>query len=65
MRTSVSYEWTRCAWELPPENIVVETKIHDDDGCRNQQDLKRYKGLWFFPDGSGYVYYSPTHWRFK
>ena len=19
--------------------------------------------LWFFPDGSMYVYYTPTHWR--
>lgn len=21
------------------------------------------KNLWFLPDGSMYVYYTPTHWR--
>ena len=46
-----------------PNNRVVETKIDDEKGVRNQQDLKRQDNLWFYPDGSMYVYYTPTHWR--
>ena len=46
-----------------PERIVVETKIDDDNGVRNVTTLKRQGRLWFFPDGSMYVYYEPTHWR--
>lgn len=46
-----------------PEGVVVETKIDDKDGVRNVQTLKRQGRLWFYPDGSMYVYYTPTHWR--
>ena len=46
-----------------PDGVVVETKIHDGDGARNQTQLKRSGNLWWFPDGSMYVYYRPTHWR--
>lgn len=46
-----------------PENVTVMTKIHDVNGCRNEQSLKRRGRLWFFPDGSMYVYYTPTHWH--
>ena len=49
---------------LPPENVVVETKIDDERGCRNQTLLKYESGLWFNPDGNSYVYYTPTHWRY-
>jgi hypothetical protein len=45
-----------------PEGIVVNTRIDDVDGIRNEQALKRRGRLWFFPDGSMYVYYTPTHW---
>lgn len=55
--------WTPVGRKLPPEGVVVETKIHDSDGERNVQKLKRQGGLYFFPDGSMYVYYTPTHWR--
>jgi hypothetical protein len=55
--------WTRTDESLPPEGRIVETKIHDRDGLRNEGKLKRYGGLWFVPDGSMYVYYTPTHWR--
>ena len=57
-------EWIRVCYELPPENTVVETKIDDSKGCRNEGKLYRYKNLWFLPDGSIYVYYTPTHWRY-
>lgn len=46
-----------------PENTVVLTKIHDAQGERNEQPLKRQGRLWWFADGSMYVYYTPTHWR--
>lgn len=47
----------------PPENLAVETMIKDEQGARNQTRLVRKKNLWWFPDGSMYVYYTPTHWR--
>lgn len=46
-----------------PDKQVVETKIDDHKGIRNVQALKRQGRLWFYPDGSMYVYYQPTHWR--
>jgi hypothetical protein len=54
-------KWIRVADQLPPQGQVVETKIADPD--RNQDTLKRSGNLWFIPDGSIYVYYTPTHWR--
>jgi hypothetical protein len=47
----------------PPEDVTVETKIDDGGGMRNQQLLFKRGSLWWFPDGSMYVYYTPTHWR--
>ncbi len=49
--------------ELPPDGEIVMTKIDDENGCRNEQKLKRQGNLWWFPDGSMYVYYRPTHWK--
>lgn len=46
-----------------PENIPVMTKVHDEHGTRNEQPLKRQGRLWFFVDGSMYVYYTPTHFK--
>jgi hypothetical protein len=53
-------------WEpisTAPENTIVETKIDDAEGIRNETTLRRKGRLWFFPDYSMYVYYEPTHWR--
>lgn len=44
-----------------PEKVVVLTKIDDEHGMRNEQPLKRMGRLWWYPDGSMYVYYTPTH----
>lgn len=56
--------WTALKFLRPKENIIVETKIDDNKGERNIAKLKRFSnGLWFLPDDSMYVYYSPTHWR--
>lgn len=49
--------------ETAPPDEVVNTKIDDEHGERNVQQLKRRGNLWFVPDGSVYVYYTPTHWR--
>ena len=48
---------------LAPAGDVVWTKIHDESGERNVALLRRSGNLWFFPDGSMYVYYTPTHWK--
>lgn len=55
--------WISTKTSVPPDGQVVMTKIDDASGCRNEQPLKRRGRLWFFPDGSMYVYYTPTHWK--
>ncbi len=62
MTTATKTEWIECAKRLPPNREVVNTKIDDERGVRNEQPLKRLNRLWFFPDDSMYVYYTPTHW---
>jgi hypothetical protein len=32
--------------ELPPESVVVMTKIDDENGVRNERSLKRSGNLW-------------------
>lgn len=56
-------QWIDCRTQLPPENALVETKIHDDRGCRNEQQLRLHNNLWWHADMGMYVYYTPTHWR--
>ena len=56
-------EWFSVSSSLPDEGVVVWTKISDESGERNVQPLKRSGRLWCFPDGSMYVYYTPTHWK--
>ncbi len=57
--------WIPVSERKPPIGQVVDTKIHDaENGCRNEQPLKRggeNGRLWFFPDDSMYVHYTPTH----
>jgi len=55
--------WILTSERLPNEATEVMTKIDDEKGCRNEQKLRRRGSLWFFPDMSMYVYYTPTHWR--
>lgn len=55
--------WIAVTEQAPPRDVEVETKIDDGRGCRNQTTLKLHGNLWFFPDMSMYIYYSPTHWR--
>lgn len=55
--------WIPVTQQAPPRDVAVETKIDDGRGVRNQTTLKLHGNLWFLPDMSMYVYYSPTHWR--
>lgn len=58
--------------ESAPEGVEVMTKIDDQHGERNIQPLvkrTRIPGetnpMFWTPDGSMYVYYTPTHWAPK
>ena len=55
-------EWISTSDRMPPQNLPVETKIHDSHGERNLTVLVLNNRLWF--SGDMYVYYTPTHWRF-
>ncbi len=56
-------EWQNLHDHQAPENVELDTKIDNEAGCRNDQTLMRRGNLWWYPDGSMYVYYTPTHWR--
>lgn len=55
--------WIKISEQPPKDGAVVWTKISDNSGDRNEQQLQKRGGLWFVKDGSMYVYYTPTHWR--
>lgn len=57
-------EWYSVANVMPPENVILDTKIDDVHGVRNEQQLIRQGNLWWIKDKSIYVYYRPTHWRY-
>lgn len=54
-------DWTPTEQRLPPDMTVVETM----DSGGNVQDLMRRGNLFWFPDGSMYVYYVPKFWKLK
>lgn len=56
-------QWIRVADQKPPHDVVVDTKIDDHLGARNEAPLRNRGNLWFFQDNSMYVYYTPTHWK--
>lgn len=56
---SADYGWHLTTAALPPDGEVVETL--SEGGI--QTTLKRSGSLWFAPDGSMYVYYTPQFWR--
>jgi len=53
--------WTKTSNQLPPDNAIVSTM----DSSGSVQDLKRKGNLWWFTDGSMYVYYTPQFWQAK
>jgi len=54
--------WQPIATHNPPEGVILNTKIDDVGGIRNNQKLIKKGNLWWYPDMSMYVYYTPTHW---
>lgn len=52
-------DWIATDRAVPPNGIVVKTM----DSSGRVQELKRDGRLWFFPDSSMYVYYTPTFWK--
>lgn len=58
-------KWIPIIISMPEDGVVVQTKIDDGVTVRNEQELMKVGNLWFYPDGSMYVYYTPTHWRPK
>lgn len=57
----MSDEWRRVASSsMPPEGVEVKTQ--SENGL--EQTLKRKGNLWFFPDMSMYVYYTPKFWKY-
>ena len=54
-------DWHRPQDVLPPNNEVVDTM----DSAGHVQELKLMRNLWWFADGSMYVYYVPTFWKPK
>lgn len=55
--------WTIIRDNPPEEGRVVQTMIRDEKGERNQRPLVLKNRLWWHPDMSMYVYYTPTHWK--
>lgn len=52
-------DWTRTDVQTPAEGVVVEAM----DSGGHVQPLLFDKGLWWFPDRSMYVYFTPNFWR--
>lgn len=58
--------WNETSKHQPLDNVVVETKNVSPNGEEtNKQDLVKKGNLWWYTDSSMYVYYTPTHWRYK
>lgn len=52
-------KWIPLQKRLPEEGVVVNCLLGNR---RVVEKLKRVGRLWLTPDGSMYVYYTPTHW---
>jgi hypothetical protein len=55
--------WKLLSGASPPIGEVVNTKVHDEYGVRNERPLKWDGRLWWEADGNMYVHYKPTHWK--
>lgn len=54
--------WRLISEFKPPKNKIIKTKLHDENGIRNETFLIWDGRLWWLKDKSIYVYYTPTHW---
>lgn len=59
MNTFNALDWIPTDGELPPDGEVVNAM----DSGGHVQKLKRRGRLWWFPDDSMYVYFTPKFWR--
>lgn len=57
--SQIMSKWNSVENILPKENEIVITM--SEKGL--EQELKRVGKLWFLPDGSMYVYYTPKFWK--
>jgi hypothetical protein len=51
--------WNRTDLSVPEEGVVVNTLTRNGE----ESTLMRQGALWFIPDGSMYVYYTPMFWK--
>jgi len=54
--------WVKVSDRLPPENKVVQTKIHKNRVVKNESKLVLKGTVWWLPDFSTNVQFNPTHW---
>ena len=54
--------WIKVSDRLPPENKIVKTKVHKYGMVSNESKLVRKGSLWWLPNKSIFVYFTPTHW---
>lgn len=59
MATITAEDWTPTDRALPDERVEVDAM----DSGGHVQRLVRIGNLWFFPDRSMYVYFTPKLWR--
>lgn len=52
-------DWMLIQTTPPPKGVLVEVKTPGGD----ERPLIFDSGLWWLPDRSMYVYFTPTHWR--
>lgn len=52
--------WNQTKIKLPEEGKVVITISYGGI----EQELVRKGNLWFYPDYSSYIYYSPVYWKY-
>jgi hypothetical protein len=46
------------------DDKILAIKIAGDLAVEMVKQLKRQGNLWFAPDGSMYVYYTPVFWKY-
>jgi hypothetical protein len=56
-------DWTEVAHQLPPEGILVETKIVEPAAEREQRPLLWHRTIWWTPNYATMAIDAPTHWR--
>jgi len=54
--------WIETKNQLPPEGVLVHTKIDDGVVRSNERSLVRKEKFYFHHDMTTYVYYTPSHW---